>query len=300
MSVADREQLRELASLHALGVLSAEERAELAAAMAADPEFAAEVRQLEDTAGALGGVVAQIDPPARLRARVLAVAGIEENATASPAVVSMTGARGPARSDASATAGGRSSALPGWLAAAAALVLASGLGLWALQLRTSLEAMNARVDQAEARVDRAEAEVVRIQRTLGEAQSQTRVLQASNAVLFAPDTLRVDLAGEGPALAAKARAFMSPHSGVTFAANELPALPADRVYQLWVVPTNNQPPVSAGLLKPDASGHASLFFPMPAGLSAAALAVTVEPAGGVPAPTGARVLLGAVPLARTS
>ena len=61
VSVADREPLRELASLHALGVLSADERAELARAMAADPELAAEVRQLEDTAGALGGVAAQID-----------------------------------------------------------------------------------------------------------------------------------------------------------------------------------------------------------------------------------------------
>jgi len=301
VSVADREQLRELASLHALGVLSAEERAELAAAMAADPEFAAEVRQLEDTAGALGGVAAQVDPPARLRARVLAVAGIEDDGKAGPAVVSMTGGRGTSRpAEAAAPARGRATALPGWLAAAAALVLASGLGLWALQLRTSLEGMNARVEQAEARVDRAEAEVVRIQRTLGEAQSQTRILQASNAVLFAPDTFRVDLAGEGPAPASKARAFMSPHSGVAFAANELPALPADRVYVLWVVPTNNLPPVNVGPLAPDASGHASLFFPMPAGLSAAALAVTVEPAGSVPAPTGARVLLGAVPASTVS
>jgi hypothetical protein len=167
-------------------------------------------------------------------------------------------------------------------------VLASGLGLWALQLRSTL-------DQVNARVERAEAEVVRIQRTLGEAQEQTKLLQASNAVLFAPDTFRVDLAGEGPAPGSKARAFMSPHSGVAFAANELPALPTDRVYVLWIVPQNNLPPVNVGLLARDASGHASLFFPMPAGLSAAALAVTVEPAGDVPAPTGARVLLGAVP-----
>ena len=87
MSAADREQLRELASLHALGVLSDEERAELAKAMAGDAELAAEVRQLEDTAGALGGVVAQVDPPARLRARVLAVAGIEaDDASGTPAV----------------------------------------------------------------------------------------------------------------------------------------------------------------------------------------------------------------------
>jgi anti-sigma-K factor RskA len=84
---------------------------------------------------------------------------------------------------------------------------------------------------------------------------------------------------------------------VAFAANALPALPPDKVYQLWVVPQDNQPPVSAGLLTPDPSGHVSHFFPMPANVSAAALAVTVEPAGGMPSPTGDRVLLGAVPAA---
>ncbi len=293
MSVADREELRELASLHALGVLSAEERAALAAAMAADAEFAAEVRQLEDTAGALGGVAAQVDPPARLRARVLAVAGIEDDGGAGRRRLSAAASRA-ARGDASASGRGGSRALPGWLAAAAALVLASGLGVWALQLRGSLEAMN-------ARVDRAEAEVVRIQRTVGEAQEQTRILQVNNAVLFAPDTLRVDLAGEGPAPGSTARAFMSRHSGVVFAANQLPALPADQVYQLWVVPGgDNAAPISAGLLAPDASGHASLYFPMPGNVQvAAALAVTVEPAGGRPAPTGARVLLGGVPATST-
>ena len=247
MSVADREQLRELASLHALGVLSAEERAELAEAMAADAEFAAEVRQLEDTAGALGGVVAQVDPPARLRARVLAVAGIEDGGPPDRPARRRGRcriARGAHRRRAASGRGG-SRALPGWLAAAAALVLASASGLWALQLRTL-----ARRDERRGS-SRAEAEVVRIQRTVGEAQEQTRVLQANNAVLFAPDTLRVDLAGEGPAPGSTARAFMSRHSGVVFAANQLPALPADKVYQLWVVPGgDNAAPVSAGLLAP--------------------------------------------------
>jgi anti-sigma-K factor RskA len=294
VSAADREQLRELASLHALGVLSGEERAELAEAMAADAELAAEVRQLEDTAGALGGVVAQVDPPARLRARVLAVAGIEaDDASGTPAVSAVSGRGAAARDDAPVVIRRKSSPLPGWLAAAAALVLASGLGLWALQLRTSLDAMN-------ARVERAEAEVVRIQRAVGEAQGQTRLLQAQNSVLFAPDTLRVDLAGQVGAPASSARAFMSRQSGLAFAASQLPALPADKVYQLWVV-APDRPPVSAGLLAPDPSGHASLFFEMPADLPPpAALAVTVEPAGGVPAPTGDKVLIGSVPVATAS
>ena len=289
MSDANREQLRELASLHALGVLSDEERAELAKAMAADAELAAEVRQLEDTAGALGGVVAQVDPPARLRARVLAVAGIDaEDASATPAP-SAIGDRGAVvrGADASARGRGGSRGVAGWLAAAAALVLASGLGLWALQLRTSLDAVN-------ARVERAEAEVVRIQRTLDLSQQQTRTLEARNEVLFAPDMQRVDLAGQPVAPASTARAFVSRHSGLAFAANQLPALPADKVYQLWVIP-QGQSPVSAGLLAPDGSGHATLFFPMPADMPpAAVIAVTVEPAGGVPAPTGDKALVGEV------
>ena len=284
MSDANREQLRELASLHALGVLSKDERAELAAAIAGDPELAAEVRELEDTAGALGSAAPQIDPPARLRAKVLAVAGIEADAGgASPSGGSVTPFRSAA---APAAARGGSRALPGWLAAAAALVLASGLGLWALQLRTSLEAMNARVEKAEQ-------DVVDMRRTLGQAEEHTRLLQAHNNVLFAPDTLRVDLAGQPVAPGAKARAFMSRQSGVVFTADALPSLPADKAYQLWVIADGK--PVSAGLVTPDSSGHAAQLFPMPSNLVALqAVAVTIEPAGGVPAPTGDKVLVGAI------
>jgi len=284
VSDANREQLRELASLHALGVLSKDERAELAAAIAGDPELAAEVRELEDTAGALGSVAPQIDPPARLRAKVLAVAGIEADAGgAAPGGASVTPFRSAA---APAAARGGSRALPGWLAAAAALVLASGLGLWALQLRTSLEAMNARVEKAEQ-------DVVDMRRTLGQAEEHTRVLQAHNNVLFAPDTLRVDLAGQPVAPGAKARAFMSRQSGVVFTADALPSLPADKAYQLWVIADGK--PVSAGLVTPDSSGHAAQLFPMPSNLVALqAVAVTIEPAGGVPAPTGDKVLVGAI------
>ena len=301
MSVADREQLRELASLHALGVLSAEERAELAKGMAADPELAAEVRQLEDTTGALGGVAAQVDPPARLRARVLAVAGIDaDTAPAVPGAApgvgpgASTGPRSVARADVATPSRG---GIPGAAGMAGrrggARCSRPGSGSGALQLRTTLDAMN-------ARVERAEAEVVRIQRTLGEAQEQTKLLQAHNAVLFAPDMLRVDLAGQAVAPGSSARAFMSPHSGLAFAANQLPALPADKVYQLWVIP-QGRPPVSAGLLAPDPSGHASLFVRMPGDLPPAeVVAVTVEPAGGVPAPTGDMVLVGKVPVATAS
>jgi anti-sigma-K factor RskA len=92
---------------------------------------------------------------------------------------------------------------------------------------------------------------------------------------------------------------MSRQTGLVFTANALPALSADKAYQLWVIADGK--PVSAGLVTPDSSGHAAQLFAMPPNLVAPqAVAVTIEPAGGVSAPTGDKVLVGAVPVATAS
>jgi anti-sigma-K factor RskA len=115
------------------------------------------------------------------------------------------------------------------------------------------------------------------------------------AVLTAPDVARIDLAGQTPvAPQATARAFWSRSRGMVFTAANLPPLPAGRVYQLWVV-TAQRAPLSAGLLTPDGQGSVSATFNTPADIpQPVALAVTIEPAGGVPAPTGDRYLIGTV------
>jgi anti-sigma-K factor RskA len=57
----------------------------------------------------------------------------------------------------------------------------------------------------------------------------------------------------------------------------------------------DQAPVSAGLLAPDAQGSFSDTFDTPVDIRPpVAVAVTIEPAGGVPAPTGERFLVGAL------
>ena len=70
----------------------------------------------------------------------------------------------------------------------------------------------------------------------------------------APDTARVDLAGQPAAPSASARAFWSRSRGLVFTASNLPALPEGRVYQLWVL-TGQPAPISAGLLTPDRDGR---------------------------------------------
>jgi anti-sigma-K factor RskA len=53
--------------------------------------------------------------------------------------------------------------------------------------------------------------------------------------------------------------------------------------------------LSAGLIEPDASGRAdAVFATSPDIPNPVAVAVTLEPAGGVPAPTGPKYLVGTV------
>jgi anti-sigma-K factor RskA len=272
VTTPERDRLAELAGLHTMGALTAEERAELARAASSDEALRAEIASLERTAQALALAVPQVDPPAALRARVLSsVAGSSKPAPGH--VVQMRP---------------RTSALPAWLAAAAALVAAVGLGLWALQLRGALVEMSARVAAAES-------EVTEMRRVLGSEREQVRVLQAKADVLFAPDMVRVDLAGQKPAAPdAAARAFWSRRKGMTFSASALPPIPPSKVYQVWVIPAT-QVPISAGLLTPDTQGSALVHFATPADVpTPVALAVTLEPAGGVPQPTGDKVLVGSV------
>ena len=105
--------------------------------------------------------------------------------------------------------------------------------------------------------------------------------------------MRVDLQGQPVAPGASARAFWSQTRGVIFTAARLPPLPPGRTYQLWII--SGQLPVGTGLLRPSPDGVVQAVFATPAGLTkAAAFAVTIEPEGGAPAPTGDKYLVGLV------
>jgi anti-sigma-K factor RskA len=113
------------------------------------------------------------------------------------------------------------------------------------------------------------------------------------ALLTAPDTVRVPLApAEGTTGTGEVR--YNQRQGTLVYTGQLGALPPDKSYQLWLVPAEGSP-ISAGVFTPDASGNSTVLLPqLGTGISAKAFAVTVEPAGGVPAPTGPKVLIGAV------
>jgi anti-sigma-K factor RskA len=75
-------------------------------------------------------------------------------------------------------------------------------------------------------------------------------------------------------------------AGGVFVAAGLPAAPAGKAYQLWAI-AGSDAPVSAGVFSVDASGAGSLAVrPLPGVATVSAFAVTLEPAGGLPAPSG--------------
>jgi anti-sigma-K factor RskA len=157
-----------------------------------------------------------------------------------------------------------------------------------LRLRGELDTVRAELQAA-----RAEAAATGVR--LASLQQASNRSESAFAVLVAPDVARIDLAGQpGQAPSASGRAFWSRARGMVFSATSLPAPPPGRTYQVWVV-TKDPAPLSAGLVEPDAQGRVNAVFATPATIAQPiAVAVTLEPAGGVPAPTGPKVLVGLV------
>jgi anti-sigma-K factor RskA len=73
----------------------------------------------------------------------------------------------------------------------------------------------------------------------------------------------------------------------------LPSAPADKSYQLWLVPMNGAP-ISAGVFNPKNGEMSHMMKKLPAGVTAKEFAVSLEPAGGMPHPTGPMVLVGPI------
>jgi anti-sigma-K factor RskA len=265
----DHDGWAELAGAYVLDALEPPERARFEAHLVTCADCAAEVRSLAAVVDTLALASEEADPSPAVRQRILT--SIASTQTRLPAAARV----GPARPRADA----------GWLAAAALLLLAVGAGAYALQLRGRVTDLETRLSQAVQRAALVESQIADARRTA--AQSQ-----ASVAVLTAPDVARIDLKGQPAAPDAMARAFWSRSRGLVFTGTNLPALPARQTYQLWVI-TADPAPISAGLLMPDAEGRVTGTFETPPDIpQPVAMAVTLEPENGVPAPTGDKYLVG--------
>jgi hypothetical protein len=227
-------------------------------------ECRAQVAQLRSDMALAAMAVPQIAPPPEAKARLFQAAGLDlTSATAAaklpPAAPGNVVPMKPRRSSPGLIWGG-------WLAAAACL-------LYAFSIRQANQVMHRQLRLETAQL---------IQSTDSSARAQ-KILD----LLSSPEAQRVTLIAAHATPVPTGHAVYLPSRGaLVFTASNLAPLPANKIYELWVIPANGSAPVPAGTFQPDAHGMASLLLPnLPRGIQAKAFGVTMENSGGATTPT---------------
>lgn len=87
------------------------------------------------------------------------------------------------------------------------------------------------------------------------------------------------------------RVVYNPETGKLYYDGWVEPPPDDKSYQLWLVPMQGKP-ISVGVFNPVTGDSCAWMTNAPEGVTVKAVAVTMEPAGGEPQPTGPKVLVG--------
>lgn len=133
-----------------------------------------------------------------------------------------------------------------------------------------------------------DAEMNALHRQLDQSKIDAASLRAALALLQAPETREVTF-GQGAPAPPRGRVFFN-GSSVLLVASNLPAPAAGKAYEMWIIPKGGKP-APAGLFSSSAQGSAYHYFTAPAPLSETdTVAVTLEIASGVNAPTSQPII----------
>ena len=247
----------ELAAAYALGALSPDEAQRFEAFLATSAEAQREVAEYREVAAllALGGEEAA--PGEALRERVLARIGEGKTQALPPA--------GPAR--------GRG--VP-WLALAASLLLAVGLGAGLVSARGRLAAI--------------ETELAARDRTLAQTRQQLAERQATLNSILEPGVQLFQLTASGDPEPGIQLFWNQRRNQALVNAYRLKPVPPGRAYQLWFI--RDGKPVPSVTFTPKHGSATVSGVKVPSGGKISAAAITVEPSSGSPQPTSPIVLSG--------
>jgi anti-sigma-K factor RskA len=259
----NRDEIIELAAGYALDALEVEDRARFEALLVAgDAEARAALRDFESTVADLAAETAEVVPP-EVKAALMARVDAEGRSRGDLTQVLSVARPAPARPSL-------------WTVV---MVCAMAVGIAALAVGLAVSTV----------YDRRIRELTQEQSLLKSDLARQETLVT---ILQDPATRVIALAGLPPAPEAKARILWHATAGGLLVAQGLPPAPAGKAYELWAI-AGKGVPVPAGVFVVDAKGVGSLrVAPLQAGEALDTFAVTLEPAGGVAAPTGSMYLVG--------
>ena len=258
------QQFAEDLALYALSALEGDDRAILEKHLAGCSECRLELEELRGDGALLALSTIGPKPPARARQRLLDAVAKE----AAPTLSQET------RKDGAPTTATRRSwwGALGWAATAAVIVFAASLWKENTALKQSLASASAQAIQSARELDD---------------------LRKISAPLIAPEAQRITLVAMKTPPQPQGKAFyLRNRSSLVFMANNMPPLPPQKAYELWLIPIQGSP-VPAGTFKPDAHGSATVVNPpLPSGMEAKAFAITVENEAGARTPTMPIMMMG--------
>jgi anti-sigma-K factor RskA len=256
------EQFADDLALYALGSLEGAEREALEKHLEGCASCRREVEFLRGDMSLIALTTAGPKPPARSRQRLMSAIAVEPRL---PSVVAAPAS--PRR---------QSSWWPslGWIAAAALALVCIGLMRQNSTLQRDVVSLGTRFSDQAAKLEEANGVV---------------------ATLLDPEAMKIELVATGNKPQPRGKAiYQRRNQNLIFFASNLPPLPAEKIYELWLFPTNGGAPIAAGLFKPDARGSATVVNPpLPQGVAAKNFAVTLEPeSGSHESPRGTPVIVG--------
>jgi len=136
-------------------------------------------------------------------------------------------------------------------------------------------------------------EVQKLTAEIAGLRQQLTSTQMRLAFALSPMNEVLELAGQPVSPNARGKVIWNAVQGSGFfTAGGLPQIPEDKTYQLWVIAGGQ--PVSVDVFSVDSTGAVEVKMAgLPPTEQINAFAVTLEPAGGVPQPTGEKYLVGA-------
>jgi anti-sigma-K factor RskA len=273
--ITDRQE--ELVSLHALGLLEGAEKSAFEAELTANGELRTLHDRLVEAAASVALSVAQTDPPAALKDRVLAACA--KNEAGRPADLQHPGF--------SVTR-----FIP-WAAAAVFLFSTVWLARQTVTLRdananlqTERQLAEVAYRMAQSRLDERTMVAEKMINDLG------KKLRRSEDLARLKITALASLAGNTKEAQVIAVWDPDQQAGL-LASDKLPAIADTQDYQLWIVDPSRPNPVNGGVFHAAADGKVILpFWPDQPVTKATAFAISVERKGGVAKAEGPIVLLG--------
>ncbi|HKD80384.1 MAG TPA: anti-sigma factor [Candidatus Angelobacter sp.] len=256
-------QFAEALALYALGALdSQQERTELESHLGTCGECRRELEALRADTALLALSAVGPKPPDRVRERLLKAVAAEprmQPRAQKPYVV------------------GRMR--PRWLTFAPMAVMLL-LAVFSILLWRDLRDAKREVRERQRQIDQ-------LTEDLNKTKSDLAAARDVRDVLHAPDAWPLTLVQVKASPQPQMKVIYSKQKGAIFVlASNTHQLPEDKIYQLWLLPSDGGAPMPCGWFKPDSQGNGMIMHHMHSpGISAKSFAVTIENAGGSETPT---------------